>query len=274
MNRNLLCLAAFASLVACGAMSQAQAELSGRDRFPQFRGLSGLSGGGFGVTREGKPSFAGAMTYTTPIGYTMGGTSIAFGAGLISIDRSFRFGGFSESTTTRDGNGTGFVLGGFNLPGAGRVAAGFSLLSGLGDNISTLQFSPNLEGRIQFSAGCQDMGGSGGSAGEGRPGDSDSSRSFYAAATSEVTQGVFLTAGAGTRRFQKGFGSLSAQISPKFKALVEHDGWNLNFGVAYNPGPLYKVDNWDAARVRTAELTMFAGLIQGRYAGWSVVVSF
>lgn len=273
MNRSFLSLAAACAVIACAAVSSAQAELSGRDRFPQLRGLSGLSGGGFGVTKEGLPRFSGAMTYTTPIGHTMGGFSIAAGFGLVSIDRSLRFGGLSDKGTT-DGNGTGFAIGGADLGTSGRIAFGFTFLSGIGDSVSSLQFSPNLEGKFQLAVGCQDLGGSAGSSGEGRVGDSDSSRSFYGAVTTEVAEGVFVTAGAGTRRWQKGFGSISGQISPRFKAVVEHDGWNFNYGLAFNPGPLRKIDAWDERKVRSAEITMFVGVIQSRYAGWSLVASF
>ncbi len=273
MNRPLLSLAAIGITFACAAMSSAQAELSGPDRFPQLRGLSGLSGSGFGVTKEGRVTFSGAMAYTTPIGHTMGGFSLAAGAGLISIDRTLRFGSLSDKGTI-DGNGTGFVVGGADLGSSGRLALGFTFLSGFGDNISTLQYSPNTEGRFQFSVGCQDLGGSAGSSGEGRPGDTKTSRSFFGVVTTEVTEGVFVTAGAGTRRFQKGFGSISGQITPRFKALVEHDGWNFNYGIAYNPGPMKRIDSWDENKVRTAEVTMFVGVIQSRYAGWSVAFSF
>lgn len=273
MNRSLLSLAAIGATFALAAVSSAQAELSGPDRFPQLRGLSGLSGSGFGVTKEGRVTFSGAMGYTTPIGHTMGGFSLAAGFGLVSIDRTLRFGGLSDKGTT-DGNGTGFVVGGADLGGSGRLAFGFTFLSGFGDSVSTLQYSPNLEGRLQLSVGCQDLGGSAGSSGEGRPGDTKSSRSFYGAVTTEVTQGVFVTAGAGTRRFQKGFASISGQINPRFKALVEHDGWNFNYGLAFNPGPITKIDAWDEKQVRTAEVTMFLGVIQSRYAGWSVAFSF
>lgn len=273
MNRSLISLAAASAILACAAVSSAQAEFSGPDRFPQFRGLSGLPGSGFGVTKDGRTTFSGAMGYTTPIGHTMGGFRIAAGMGLASIDRNLRFGAFSDKGTT-DGNGTAFVIGGADLGASGRLAFGFTFLSGVGDNVSNLQFSPNLEGRFQFALGCQDLGGSGGSSGEGRAGDTKSSRSFYGAVTTEVSQGVFVTAGAGTRRFQKGFGSISGQISPRFKALVEHDGWNFNYGIAYNPGPLKKIDAWDESQVRSAEITMFLGILQSRYAGWSLAVSF
>lgn len=273
MRRELLCLAATAALSACAVPVLAQAELSGPDRFPQFRGLSGLSGGGYGVDQDGRASFRGAMAYSTPIGHTLGRWSIAAGTGLVSIDRKYRFGSFKDSGT-RDGNGTGFATVGLDLEQAGSLAFGFTLLSGVGDNVSNIQYSPRLTGPIKCSVGVQDLGGSGGSAGEGRPGDTDSSRSIYGAVTWQIKDGIYLTGGAGTRRFQKGFGSLSAGLGRNFRGLVEHDGWNFNYGIAYNPGPLYKVDSWDAGKVRTAEITVFAGIIQNRYAGWSVAVSF
>lgn len=270
MNRSFLLMAA-CFCAALPAATLAQVELSGKDRFPQFRGLSGLSGAGFGVMKDGRPSFRGAMSYTTPIGYTLGGTRLAAGLGTISGDRSPIF--FRSGKDSAAGNGTGYFVVGFDVYG-GAVAGGFTFLSGLGDNVSTLQYSPRLGNKLGFSVGCQDLGGSGGSSGASQPGDDDSSRSFFAACSTELSDGIHLSAGLGTRRFQKGFGSLSAKLGPQFKALVEHDGWNFNYGLAYNPGRYMVSDDWSERNVRSAEVTVFAGIIQNRYAGWSVVVSF
>lgn len=254
-------------------MASAQQGLVGRDRFPQFRGLSGLSGAGSGVLSDGRPSFKGAMAYSTPIGHTLGGWSLAAGAGTISAGRNLVF--FSNENVDKvKGNGTAFFVAGLDLGPYGSLAGGFTFVSGEGDNFSSLQYSPRGEGKFQWSLGCQDLGGSAGSSGEGAPDDDKSSRSFYGAATYELSEGVFATAGIGTRRFQKGFGSLSANLGSKVKAVAEHDGFGLNYGLAFSPGPLHRVTSWGGDTIKTADLTVFIGLVQGKYAAWSLVASF
>src|SRR5579863_5468349 len=56
-------------LLASGAL--AQTNLAGPHEYPAFRTISGLPGGGFGVTPDGVPSFNGAMAFSTPIGYSL-----------------------------------------------------------------------------------------------------------------------------------------------------------------------------------------------------------
>lgn len=264
-----------AALLALGlsAVSPAQAELSGRDRFPQFRGLSGLSGAGFGVLANGRASFNGAMAYSTPIGHTLGGWSLAAGAGTISKNRTPVFFTTGSLDKTK-GNGTAFFVAGLDLGPVGSLAGGFTFLSGFGDNVSTLQFSPLAKGPVQWSVGCQDLGGSGGSSGESSPGDGRSSRSFFGAVTYEVQEGVYATGGIGTRRFQKGFASLSGNLGKNFKALAEYDGFGLNYGVAFSPGPLGRINLPSLEVTRTPEITVFLGMVKSRYATLSLVASF
>lgn len=269
--RPVICLI----VLSAACLGMAQTGLSGKDRFPQFRGLSGLPGAGFGVTGSGKPSFSGAMSYSTPIGHTLGGWSIAAGAGTISRGRNLVF--FNSESGSLDkvkGNGTAFFVVGLDLEKYGSLSGGFTFLSGVGDNISSLQYSPRSEEKIQFSIGCQDLGGSGGSSGTNVEGDGRSSRSFYGAATYQAAEGVYLSAGIGTRRFQKGFGSISSNVGRNFKLVAEHDGWGLNYGVAFSPGPLGRTTSWGGETLRTAELTLFFGIVQNKYAAWSLVASF
>ncbi len=271
--RGLLPISAALLALGLSAVSAAQAELSGRDRFPQLRGLSGLSGAGFGVLANGRPSFKGAMAYSTPIGHTLGGWSLAAGAGTISKNQTPVFFTTGNLDKTR-GNGTSFFVAGLDLGPVGSLAGGFTFLSGLGDNISTLQFSPLAKGPVQWSLGCQDLGGSAGSSGEKQPGDDRTSRSFFGAVTYEVQEGVYATGGIGTRRFQKGFASLSGNLGNNFKALAEFDGFGLNYGIAYSPGALGRFSVPDLDMTKIPEITLFLGMVKGRYATLSLVASF
>jgi hypothetical protein len=213
------------------------------------------------------------MAYSTPIGHTLGGWSLAAGAGTISSRRNYVF-FTNENVDKVKGNGTAFFVAGLDLEHAGSLAGGFTFLSGVGDNVSSLQYSPRAKGKLQWSLGCQDLGGSGGSSGTGQPGDERTSRSFYTAATYQISEGVYATGGIGTRRFQKGFASVSANLGERFKIFAEHDGFGLNYGLAFSPGPLHRVTGWGAETIKTAEITLFMGIVQGRYAAWSLVASF
>ncbi len=213
------------------------------------------------------------MAYSTPIGHTLGGWSLAAGAGTIAKGRTPVF-FTTESLDKAKGNGTAYFVAGLDLGPAGSLAGGFSFLSGLGDNVSNLQYSPFAKGKLQWSLGCQDLGGSGGSSGDGQPGNSDSSRSFFGAATYQLSEDVYASGGIGTRRFRNGFVSLSGNLGDKFKALAEYDGFGLNYGIAYSPGALGRFSVPDLDTVKTPELTFFLGIVKGRYAAWSLVASF
>jgi hypothetical protein len=272
MLRKLLAAAVLGSASLCFA----QTGLVGKDQFPQFRGLSGLSGSGFAVGPDGRPDFRGAMGYSAPIGHTLGGFRLAVGGGVISgnTNRLSFFRSESLKNDATQGNGTGFALIGGDLGRYGRLAFGFTILSGVGDNVSHIQYSPPLQGPVQVGIGILDLGGSGGSSGEGLEGDDRTSLSSFGVVTGKVTEGVHASVGVGTRRFQKGFGSLSANFSPNFKALVEHDGFGWNYGVAYNPKAARAEDTWTVTDVRDIQFTMFLGMTKAKYPSWSLVVSF
>ena len=46
--------------------------LDGFAQYPQFRNLSGLAGGGYGVDVEGRASLSGPTAFSTPVAYVMG----------------------------------------------------------------------------------------------------------------------------------------------------------------------------------------------------------
>lgn len=252
-------------LAGLASLACAQAELAGPDQFPQFRGVGGLTGNGFSVSPDGKPSKFGALSLSTPIGYTLGHQKLYVSGSVISPGSNLV--GFRSGKGLNDGNGTATVMAGLNLPNDARFAYTFVVLSSLGDNVSNLQYQPGLQdGKTRFSLGVQDVFGDGGSAGESIPGDDRTSRSFFVAGTSEVAANTFVSAGVGTRRFSKGFVNASANLTDELKAMVEHDGFNFNYGLAYTRG----YDSADEGR----SVTMFLGYVRGRYLTWSVGASF
>jgi hypothetical protein len=194
------------------------------------------------------------MSYTAPIGFTQGRWSIAAGAGTINADRQLVF--FSNENVDKvKCNGTAFFVLGADLEKYGDLSFGFTFISGVGDNVSSLQPSPKTEDKFQFSVGCQDLGGSGGSSGTNVAGDDRTNRSFYGAATYQVSEGVFLSGGLGTGCFQKGFGSTRTNVGRQFKLLA-------------------RTTSWCGKTLRTAEITISLGIVQNRYDSWSLVASF
>ncbi|MCG9894350.1 MAG: hypothetical protein MH204_02595 [Fimbriimonadaceae bacterium] len=266
MRAGLVALFAASAGVAFG-----QAGLNGPDRYPQFRGISGLPGSGVGVTADGRFSLSGALSYTTPIGFTPGKGQMSAVLGLISQDRQFRFFN-NDGIDKSEGNGTGTFLVGFDLLD-GRAAIGAMLLSGAWDTGLNAQYSRTFDDRIGVAIGIQDAGGGGGSAGTGIPGDARSSMTLYAVTTARFADGVHASVGLGNRRFRHGFMNVSADIGRSAKAVLEHDGWSWNYGFAFGTGPIGRDDTWEG-NARRPEATVFLGIIQGRYAGWSLGVSF
>lgn len=245
-------------------------ELTGRSNYPQFRTLSGLPGGGYGVLPSGALDFSGAMSLSTPIGYTPGSRSFAVGYGSTSYSSRFRL--FDSGDREAGANGTAFLTGGLTLP-FGNVSAGGMLLSGKGDTVLNLQFSPKLEVRkLGVAVGVQDVTNSGGANGEVidlRDG-GGTSRSLYAVATYDLGQGSFVSLGKGDRRFGGAFGNVALQVHPRVKLLAEYDVFNWNVGVALNPGRL----QLGAPGDRTLQPTLYVGTVRGKYPTLALTLSF
>lgn len=261
--------------LAAAACSMAQVELIGQHRYPQFRGLSGLPGGGFAVKADGSLDFSGAMAYTTPIAYTPGGGRFVFAAGIISNNRKFRFFAERGGADKAEGNGTAYGLAGLDVPGAGRLSTSFMMLSGVQDSVLNFQFQPLIPGNIQVAAGVQDISGVGGSGGTFDQ-DRESSQSFYLVGTAPFGEKGHVSLGYGTKRFSKGFASASYTVIPRVKGVLEFEGFHWNYGVAVNTGPLWRrgASLMEETVGRNPELTMFVGLTRGKYATWSLAFSF
>ena len=180
-----------AGLIFAPILALSQNELTGKDLFPQFRVLSGLPGGGFGVGKDGIPSINGALAFTTPIGYSLGARRFAVTFGSVSFDRRFRaIDSGGSNTQGGSGNGTLAAMAGFEIPRWGRFTVSHTYLSSIGDNAQNLPWQlPIREDRVGVSIGVQDITGKGGSSGENLPGDGASSRSIYVAATTKAGPG-------------------------------------------------------------------------------------
>lgn len=258
----------FALLV--GAAS-AQVELVGPDQYPQFRGISGLPGGGFGVQPDGKLGINGAMAFSSPVAYALRPGRSAFAFGSVSRDRQFRFGNSVEGDVNTDANGTAVALYGLDLR-AGHLTVGAMLYSTFLDSGFNLHFAPNQGERpLQFAVGVQDITGEGGTAGENIAGDTENSTSTYVVGTSSLRGGAYVSAGIGTGRFRNPFASASVPAFRRARLVVEHDGFNVNAFLAYSPS-FGRLDEFGEEREGGA--TLMVGLVRGKYATASLAFHF
>lgn len=247
-------------LFALATTAHGQTGLVGYHQYPQFRVFSGLSGGGFGVLSNGAPSVEGATALATPIGYTLAGHGAL---SVFSTSRDLdplRFDSERLQGSANNNNGTGnFMIGGSYK--GWKAAASYMVLSTNLDNALNLQISPPVYGRLGISFGVQDVDGGGGASGTSHPGDTDSSRSFFGAATYDFGHSIYGTLGTGSRRFNGIFGNVSAPISKRLRATAEYDGFNFNTGLLYGTGPMRDL----GGRLGKTEADVFLGLIDGRY---------
>lgn len=264
--KKLSFLQPFACVYICLVISSssfAQSELSGINQYPQYRTVSGLPGGMFGISKAGKCDFGGAVSISTPVGYTLGSRQYAFGISNTSASHHFTFFDHGGENTS---NGTGFAMAGFTLP-VGNLTLCYEVLSTRGDQAYNLQFSPKLKGSpVGISLGVQDAGSHGGASGESidlvNP---MTSRSYYIAATRDFGRGLFATVGTGDHRFRKVWGNVSGDLYHAVKGIAEYDGFNWNAGVAIN-----LVTN-EFGRYSP---TLFLGTIRMKYPTWGLTVAF
>jgi len=245
----------------------AQSELTGKDLFPQFRVLSGLPGGGFAIGKDGVPSINGALTFTTPIGYSLGARRFAATFGSVSFDRRFRaLDSGGSNNHGGSGNGTLALMAGFEIPKWGRFTLSHTYISSIGDNAQNLQWQlPLRETKVGVSLGVQDITGKGGSSGDKLPGDGGSSRSLFVSGTMKAGPG-YISAGIGTRRFRNGFASYSLPIANRLNAMIEYEGWHWNAGLAVRLGEI--------GGSPQVQATAMIGLVRGKYAFWNLSFAF
>jgi hypothetical protein len=258
----LTCIVAIAATLITA--SSAQVDLKGQRRYPQFRGLSGLPGGGYGVLPDGKLSITGAVAFTTPIAYTPGSGRFVVGTGLVSNHRKLRFFSDRADGDKAEGNGTAFALVGWELANAGRLATTFVMFSGIQDSGVNVQFQPRSPSKVAIAFGVQDATGRGGAGGTLEE-DMASSRSFYIVATIPVKDLAYISAGLGSKRFKEGFANASFSLGRGLKGVVEFEGYHWNYGVAFDLGSWRKL-----RREGAPQATMYLGFTRGKYATWSL----
>jgi hypothetical protein len=252
-------------LVLVPTVVQAQSDLVGKDRFPEFRHYAGLPGTIIGVDEAGKLGPKGAMGISTPVAHSLGRNQWAFGIGNTSFRGGLRF--FEDKNGLADGTAWGLV--GFTTK-AGEFSLGGMLLSTQRDNVMNLQFTPRTTwDNLKVAVGVQDAFNTGGSAGESidLPNGGGNSRSLYAVATVKLLEGAYASLGTGTRRFQGAFGNVSAEIARGFKGVIEYDTFNWNYGIAAEVAQVKVAD-------RELSWNVFVGQIRGKYWTWSVGVRF
>lgn len=246
-------------------MALGQSDIVGKDRFPEFRNFSGLPGTIIGVDEDGRAGPRGAMGISTPVAHSLGRGQWNLGIGNTSFRGGLRF--FQDKNALADGTAWGLV--GFTTP-YGNVSLGGMVLSTKLDNVMNVQFTPRTEwDNLEVAIGVQDAFSSGGSSGEAidLPSGGGNSRSFYALATVKLLEGAYISIGTGTRRFKNVFGNISANLTPSIKAVLEHDRFNWNYGVAAEVGSF-------SFQGRELSWNTFVGQIRGKYWTWAVGVRF
>ena len=238
-----------------------QNDLSGKDQYPQYRVLSGLPGGGFGVLPSGRPSIDGAAALATPIGYALGNHGAI---GLFNTTTSlnpFQFDG--RNAREQNSNGTAFFMVGGSYAGFHGTAS-YMILSTHLDAAFNFQVSAPLIGRLGLAVGVQDLDGGGGAAGTGfsLALDRRSSRSVFAVGTYDLGNRAYVSLGVGDRRFRGAFGNASAPIAGRLRGLVEYDAFNFNGGLLYNMGPFHGLGE----HAKGVESNLFVGLVRAKYA--------
>lgn len=253
--------------VAVSALAFSQDDLVGTQKYPQFRVLSGLPGGGFGVLPNGKTGNTGAAALATPIGYTLGSGSYAIGYySTSSGSNPFRFD--RQDSKVNFSNGTGFYMGGVTYRGYHATLSNTILSTSL-DNVFNFQVSPPAFGKLGLSAGVQDVFDTGGASGPTDRLDPHVSRSFYVVGTYEVASKTYVSLGKGERRFEGLFGNASFPISDRVRVLAEYDGFNLNGGVLYNTGRGQRLNPRDAS----PDVSIFLGTVRGKYGTIGIAVT-
>ncbi len=252
-------------LLFCPLAVQAQRgdPFGGFNSYPQFRNLSGLSGSGYGVDIQGYRSLSGPVAFSTPVAHTLGRGQVQIGGGAMGFDSTLQYQG-SKS------NGSSYLTLGAT---AGRlnVAGTFFIKSGSFDQVynAQIQYIPDEGTKWVFSLGAQDIEGRGGAAGEALPEDQLSSQSFFGVLTYRWDTGrnpIYVSAGFGTRRYGRMFGSISHQVFKPLRVWAEADGYSLNYGVT---------GAWRLAPGRRGlEVSTTLGMIRGQYLAWSLGVGF
>jgi hypothetical protein len=231
---------------------------TGAGDYPQYRVLSGLAGGGYGVDERGYGSLSGPTAFSTPIAYVLGRDQFEIGITKTSFSLSPNFGNQAS-------NGKGIITYGHTFGQFNLMATDLFKSTGL-DQAYNLQiaYMPSARARLVPSIGVQDVLGLGGSAGEGLPTDKYSSRSVFGVVTYRLDTGrrpVYLSIGGGTHRFSNSFESVSYQVNRPMRVWLEYDGYGINEGALFAfrlGGRRAPILNTVVGLVRTQYLTIGA----------------
>jgi hypothetical protein len=244
-------------------------DFRGKGKFPQYRNISGLPGGGFCVSPEGAPDVSGALALSTPVAYSLTDYRVVFVYGSQSNDRRFRFDG-----PRREGiggtNATGAAMIGVPL-GQWRITFTGMFLSSDLDSVLNVHVQPPLS-RCGWAVGfgSQDLFSTGGAAGTGHPNDRDLSRSFYIAGTWRSPRGVYVTGGIGTERFRHGFAGASAPLGRSARLSLEQDGFGFNLSAMFETKVFARSERTQGG----ARIHLGAGLVKLKHPMWSIGTSF
>lgn len=223
---------------------------------------------------DGSLDYRGALTLSTPLAYSLSRWHIVIGAGAVSYDARPKFPLSRDQSSSSDG--TINLMAGIPLGGAGDLTFSAMILAITnGEQSWNLHFTPGgQKGPMRFGVGMQDQSGNGGSSGGGFPGDDASSRSFYLAGTYRSEDNTYFTLGTGTRRFKGVFGSVSRDIVPRLKGLVEYDSMTWNLGIAYTLGG-QNIDERELIGIKKKPITtVMYGWQNGKYSFLSFSIGF
>ncbi|HUS80658.1 MAG TPA: hypothetical protein VM283_05270 [Armatimonadota bacterium] len=231
--------------VALGSLVSAAAD--GREfvDYPEFRYVSALPGGGWGVTPDGRPGFEGAIQTNIPVAYTpCTGVILGYASGSFDSTPRIEFSGNNV-------NGTATVAFGLGSPGHGIYFCemGTSNHWEPAQNLQ-VQLVPASEDRPALAIGVQDMFRNR----DERVGDrGNGADSYYAVVTQQFgppEHPFFASAGVGSKRFNGIFGGVSWRAADQVTLMAEYDGWNINAGAAF-----------DLSEWLTDDIILFASMV-------------
>lgn len=247
-----------------------QADLFQLGQYPLFRTQSGLPGSGFGILPNGDPSFQGAMSFSTPIGYALSDWHVSMAVANTSDSSLFKFIHLARNEDTTS-IGKAYFMVGIPLGRFGSFTAAYWILSATLDQALNFQYQfPIHWHNVGLSLGVQDWYGRVGTGPSSNPAGEYRSQSWYGAVTVPFPNGIYASAGWGVKRWQKGFANISVPIQKRFKFMLEHDGFNFNYGLAWD-ARLFK--GFDVGG-RAVQSTVMIGMVRGKYAYWSVNLAF
>ena len=219
-------LAAVAAVYALTANPRQNSSRPARDTMLQFSAISGLSGGGFGITPEGIVEAGGAMQINIPVAYNPRKPTLLVGGYAAQNTQG-------DSITTSIGrNGTALLGGGGKLGGRG-VWLSRQVISTAGFPFGDSAYNVSVElagetaSRPAIAFGLQDLKGT-------------YKRSPFVVATKRVAgeKPLYLTLGVGAGRFDGSriFGGVSYSPLKKLSLAAEYDGLQANIGATYALG--------------------------------------